>query len=190
MTIRKKIILFSAVALGAFLAAVFLLSRFALTKGLARLESETSQNTIHQMRSALLHKQSNLETVAHDYAQNDTTYEFLQDRSSDYGRTTLTPDALKALHVDFAAVFDSANSLVFYRTDGSWPTDVLQLQAILNAGLRQRNNEGILPSRGILQVNGHVLMLSYQSVLPASGIGVSRGTLLLGYAMKSLRSAG
>src|SRR5579864_6995029 len=38
MTIRRKILLFSALALGAFLAAVYLVSRFALLNGFARLE--------------------------------------------------------------------------------------------------------------------------------------------------------
>jgi diguanylate cyclase (GGDEF)-like protein len=36
MTIRKKILLFSALALGAFLAAVYLVSRFALLSGFSR----------------------------------------------------------------------------------------------------------------------------------------------------------
>jgi sensor domain CHASE-containing protein len=39
MTIRKRILLYSALALGAFLAAVYFVSRFSLMNGFSRLES-------------------------------------------------------------------------------------------------------------------------------------------------------
>jgi sensor domain CHASE-containing protein len=53
MTIRKKILLFSALALGAFLAAVYFASRFALLNGLARLESSYAREKVHHLQDAL-----------------------------------------------------------------------------------------------------------------------------------------
>ena len=81
MTIRKKIILFSAVALGAFLASVYMVSRFALMKAFARLEAESAQSTIHLLQNTLRDEQNNLEMVAHGYAQSDETFDFLQTRN-------------------------------------------------------------------------------------------------------------
>ena len=179
MTIRKKIILFSAVALGAFLAIVFLVSRFALIKAFTRLEGDAAQNTAHQIRSALDHKHNNLETVAHDYANSDAAYEFLQSRDVGYSRTVLTPEALKALHVDLVAILDSSNNLAFYRVGANWLPDAAQLQTITSAGSRYAGIRGGLPTRGILEVGGHVLLLCYQPVLPGSGVGASRGTLVM-----------
>ncbi len=173
MTIRKKIILFSAVALGAFLAIVFLVSRFALLKEFNRLEAEAAQNTVHQMRSALEHKHNNLQALTHDYAQSDAAYDFLQSRNPDYADTVLTPEALKALHVDLAVILDNANNLVFYRNVATWLPDATQLQTITTAGVSEGH-----PSRGILEITGHVLLLAYQPVLSANGTGASRGTLV------------
>ena len=149
MTIRKKIILFSAVALGAFLAIVFLISRFALIRALTRLEGDTAQNTVHQIHSALEHKQNNLETVAHEYAQSDAVDQFLESKNIEYMRAVLTPAALKALHVDLVAILDSANNLAFYRIGASWLPDAGQLQTITSAPSRYAGIQVGLPARGI-----------------------------------------
>lgn len=179
MTIRKKIIVFSAVALGAFLAIVFLISRFALIRAFRQLEGDAAQNTIHQIHSALQHNHNNLETVAHEYAQSDAAYEFLQSKNSEYTRTVLTPDELKTLHVDLVALLDNSNNLAFYRIATSWLPDAGQLQTISTTGARSPGNQGGLSRRGILEVGGHVLLLCYQPVLPESGVGSPRGTLVM-----------
>jgi len=179
MTIRKKIILFSAVALGAFLAIVFLISRFALMRAFTRLEGDAAQNTVHQIQSALEHKHNSLETVAHEYAQSDAVYQFLESKNIEYTRAVLTPDALKALHVDLVGILDSTNNLVFYRIGATWLPDAAQLQTITSAGFRYAGIQGGLPTRGILEVAGHILLLCYQPVLPASGSGPSRGTIVM-----------
>lgn len=179
MTIRKKIILFSALALGAFLAVVFLVSRFALMKAFARLDGDAAQTTVHQMRSALEHKHNNLEAVAHDYAQSDAAYDFLQSKNPDYAKTALTPDALKALHVDMVAILDNGNNLAFYRVASSWLPDAAELQTITSAGSRYSAIRNGFPARGVLEVGGHVMLLCYQPVLPGTGTGQSRGTLVM-----------
>jgi len=179
MTIRKKIILFSALALGAFLAIVFLVSRFALMKAFVRLDGDAARTTVHQMRSALEHKHNNLEAVAHDYAQSDAAYDFLQSKNPDYEKTVLTPDALKALHVDLVAILDNSNNLDFYRIVASWLPDAADLQTITTASSRYASVKGGFPSRGVLEIDGHVMLICYQPVLPGTGTGPSRGTLVM-----------
>src|SRR5581483_357602 len=179
MTIRKKIILFSALALGAFLAIVFLVSRFALMKAFVRLDGDAARTTVHQMRSALEHKHNNLEAVAHDYAQSDAAYDFLQSKNPDYEKTVLTPDTLKALHVDLVAILDNSNNLDFYRIVASWLPDAADLQTITTASSRYASVKGGFPSRGVLEIDGHVMLICYQPVLPGTGTGPSRGTLVM-----------
>src|SRR5215472_12151263 len=60
MTIRKKILLFSALALGAFLAAVYLVSRFALLNGFARLESASGQENVRRIKNGFESEQTQL----------------------------------------------------------------------------------------------------------------------------------
>ena len=51
MTIRKKILLYSALALSAFLAAVYVVSRFALLNGFSRLESNYARENVHRLQN-------------------------------------------------------------------------------------------------------------------------------------------
>jgi diguanylate cyclase (GGDEF)-like protein len=174
MTIRKKIILFSAVALGAFLAAVFLVSRFALMKAFARLEGKFAQSTVNQLQNGLQRKVDNLQIVAHDYAQSDTTYVFLQNKDPEYSRTVLTPDTLRALRIDLVAILDTSNALILYKNAGAWSPDANQLQTITDSGRLQNG-----ASQGILEISGHLLLISHEPVLAGNGSGPSRGTLVM-----------
>jgi len=178
MTIRKKIILFSAVALGAFLAAVYMVSRFALMKAFARLEAESAQSTIHLLQNTLRDEQNNLEMVAHGYAQSDETFDFLQTRNPEYARTGIAADTLKGLRVDFLAVFDSNNNLAIYRNVSGWAPEPSQLQTIAESG--RHNSQAGVAAKGILDIDGHLLLFSYQPVLPSTGAGTPRGALLMG----------
>src|SRR5947209_7285181 len=133
MTIRKKIILFSALALGAFLAAVYLVAQFALMETFARLEGEFAENTVHQIRNALDHKQSNLDTLAQYYAQSGAASELFQGKNSDSQATAFTPEALKNLDIAFIAMVDAGNNLTFFKSAGSLSPDATQLQTIAAA---------------------------------------------------------
>jgi len=73
MTIRKRILLYSALALGAFLAAVYFVSRFALLNGFSRLESNYAYESVRRLQNHLENEQTQLTTVARDYAQWDRT---------------------------------------------------------------------------------------------------------------------
>ena len=180
MTIRKKIILFSAVALGAFLAAVYMVSRFALMKAFARLEAESAQSTIHLLQNTLNDEQNNLEMVAHGYAQSDETFDFLQTRNPEYARRGIAADTLKGLRVDFLAVFDSNNDLAVYRNVSGWAPEPNQLQTIADTGRHYFSSQPGGTAKGILDIDGHLLLFSYQPVLPSTGVGTPRGALLMG----------
>src|SRR6266481_2686388 len=100
MTIRKKIILFSAVALGAFFVALYLVSRFALLNGFARLESNYARENVRHLQNELEKEQTQLGVVARDYGEWDQTYDFIESKKPDYVRTELTDDSFKIIHVN------------------------------------------------------------------------------------------
>ncbi|HTJ86166.1 MAG TPA: diguanylate cyclase [Terriglobales bacterium] len=181
MTIRKKILLFSALALGAFLAAVYLLSRFALLKAFARLESDSARETISHMQSGLRNEQSHLEILAVDYGQWDRTYNFMQSRDPGFVRTELTADSLKGIQVDLVALFDQSGRVVVNRNSGTWAAsddDIRNIEAVQQraeaAGLKG------VPLNGILELKGRLFMLSYHPILSTEGVGTARGTLVMG----------
>ncbi|HEX7895389.1 MAG TPA: diguanylate cyclase [Terriglobales bacterium] len=183
MTIRKKIILFSALALGCFLAAVYLLSRFALNRGFARLESQSAQQTVQHLRNAFDNEQNNLEMMARDYAQWDSTYDFIQSDGADYVRSTVTDDTLKVLRVNLIAIFNRNGNLVLFKSVGNSSVGGDDLQMLQNADNEYLHQGHPIRLNGVVRLQGRLLMLSCQPVLSARGTGQSRGTLIMGRAL-------
>jgi len=142
MTIRRKILLFSALALGAFLAAVYLVSRFALFNGFSRLEGEAARENIYHLQNGLKNEQSQLEIMARDYAQWDQTYNFMDTHSPDYVRTELTNDTFKIIHINLFVLYDETGRVVLYKSFGDWPLGEHDLQRIGQCSRTSRTELG------------------------------------------------
>jgi diguanylate cyclase (GGDEF)-like protein len=180
MTIRRKILLFSALALGAFLAVVYLVSRFALQNGFARLESEAARENIHHLQNGLKNEQSQLEIMARDYAQWDRTYDFMEKRDPDYERSELSIDTFKIIHINLFVLMDDSSQVVLYKNAGGWSPSNGDLQKIVEVQQRlQSGGSRDVPLSGILDLNGKLLLLAYQPVLTSRGAGKPRGTLVM-----------
>src|SRR5258708_20480208 len=98
MTMCKKTVLVSALALGGFFATLFPLSR-ALLNGVARLEIDDAAENVHRLQNGLVNRQAQLDLMARDYAHWDRTYNFMKSRDSAYVRSQLTPHTFKLLHL-------------------------------------------------------------------------------------------
>jgi len=177
MTIRKKILLFSALALGAFLTAVYIASKFALLNGYARLESNYAREKVLRLRDSVADEQDRLAIMARDYAQWDRTYDFMQSRNQDFVHTELTEQTFNIIHINTFILLDTKGSVVINRTTGSVALQDSDVALIAAAYQPEPRNQ---PVTGILQVRGHLLMLAYQPVLTSRGDGASRGTLVMG----------
>jgi diguanylate cyclase (GGDEF)-like protein len=181
MTIRKKIVLFSALALGAFFVALYLVSRFALLDGFAHLESKYAQENIHHLQNELANEELQLGVMARDYAQWDRTCEFMESRNTDYVRTELTDDTFKIIHIGLFALLDNSGQMVIHKNVGGWTPDVGDLESIAIARLNApADKNGPTAVNGILQLKGRVFVLAYQPILNSRGGGKARGMLVMG----------
>lgn len=171
--------MFSALALGAFLAAVYMVSRFALLSGFSRLESDIARENIHHVQNGLKNELSQLEIMARDYAQWDETYSFMETHSPDYVRTELTSDTFKIIHISLFALFDDKGSLVLYKNLGDLTPSNVDWQKIATVQKHVQTAGGGTPLNGILELDGRLLLIAYQPVLTSRGVGAPRGTLVM-----------
>jgi len=178
MTIRKKILLFSALALGAFLAAVYLVSRFALLNGFARLESDSGRENVRRIKNGFESEQTQLETIAQDYAQWDQTYAFMETRDPSFAREELTNGTFKLMRVGFLALFDPAGNLVLYRDSGNWDLDGSDLETV--ATPVKATDATSRPHLGFLDLKGRMMLADYEPILTSRGQGNPRGVLVMG----------
>jgi len=178
MTIRKKIFLFSALALGAFLAAVYSVSRFALLNGFARLERASGRESVRRIQNGLDIEQIQLKTIARDYAQWDRTYDFMETRDPAYVRDELTNDTFKIVRVGFVALFDPAGNLVFYRGSGGWEPDGSDLKTVAMPIQSAKTMDHSL--QGFVDLKGKMMLADYEPILTSRGQGQPRGVLVMG----------
>ncbi len=181
MTIRKKILLFSALALGAFLAAVYLLSRFALLNSFSLMESNYVRDNIHHLQNELENEQSRLRVIARDYAQWDRTYEFVHSRDPKYVSTELTDETFKIVNINQFLLMDNAEQIVVNKSLGGVPLSEDDVRAIAAAyTYAQAGNGHDSAMAGILELRNRLLLLAYEPVLTSNGDGPARGTLVMG----------
>ena len=180
MTIRKKILLFSALALGGFLAAVYLSSRFALLRSFARLEIEFARESSYRLEKALANEEFALDVLARDYGEWDRTYDFMESRNPEYVRQELTSDTFKVINVDGVVLLNNRGEVVFSQYVGHPPLAPGDLKSIAAVERRGRK-EGRLKSgmQGILELGGRLVFLAYEPILPSAATGEARGTLVM-----------
>ena len=183
MTIRKKILLFSTLALGAFLTAVYLASRFALLSGFSRLESNHARESVHHLQSELENEQSRLEIVGRDYAQWDRTYDFMESRSPDFVKSELTDDAFNIIHIHLFVLLDRSGHVVLQKGGSGWTLDRELLSQVSAASPKKTAGEAPKGANAILELNGRLVFLAYQPILTSRGDGRPRGMLVMGREM-------
>lgn len=180
MTIRKRILLYSALALGAFLAAVYFVSRFALMNGFSRLESNYAYESVRRLQNHLEGEQNQLSTMARDYAQWDRTYGFMAGSNKDYARTELTDDTFNIIHINLFLLLDRSGRATLSKEAGNWPignSDLVMIAESYRSSPAYKRNA---PLRGLIEINGRLFLLAYEPILTSRGDGAPRGTLVMG----------
>jgi diguanylate cyclase (GGDEF)-like protein len=180
MTIRKRILLYSALALGAFLAAVYFVSRFSLMNGFTRLESNYAYESVRRLQNHLESEQTQLSTMARDYAQWDRTYEFMAGRDRNYVRTELTDDTFNIIHINLFLLLDGSGRPTISREAGGWPIGKSDLVAIAAAYRSSSAHKLNAPLKGLVEIHGRLFLLAYEPILTSRGDGAPRGTLVMG----------
>src|SRR5256714_35518 len=180
MTIRKRILLYSALALGGFLAAVYFVSRFSLMNGFSRLESNYAYESVRRLQNHLESEQTQLSTMARDYAQWDRTYEFMAGRDRNYVRTELTDDTFNIIHINLFLLLDGSGRPTISREAGGWPigkSDFVGMAAAYRSSSAHKLNA---PLNGLVEIHGRLFLLAYEPILTSRGDGAPRGTLVMG----------
>lgn len=180
MTIRKKILLFSALALGGFLLAVYIASRFAFLNGVTRLEGEFARQSIYRLAKGLDNEEFELNIMARHYADRDRTYDFMENHDPIYIRQEITDATFKTIRVEGIVLLNQAGHVVYSSLIGHRALDRDDLERIVAAerwGEKSgKRKNGMF---GVLELKTGTVMVAYQPIRTSSGGGESRGTLVM-----------
>jgi diguanylate cyclase (GGDEF)-like protein len=180
MTIRKKILLFSALALGGFLLAVYIASRFVFLKGVTRSEGEFARQSVYRLEKELNSEELELDVVTRDYAEWDRTYDFMQKHDAVSIRQEITDATFKTIRIDGLVLLNPAGHLVYSSRLGHRALDGNDLERIVAAQSwarkTRKHKTGMV---GVLELKTGIAMIAYRPIRTSSGGGESPGTLVM-----------
>ena len=184
VTLRSKLV----AAIGALLLALLLVEggivAFVLLPRFQRIETDDARAAMQRVDFGIQSALGELRAVAADWADWQETYQFLDDRNSDYVDRYLNSAAMGHLHQTLLAIIDGRGNLVWSQAidpDGGGRLSVdLLARPQLPADFPWRDAlRDAKAGAGLLATNQGVMLAAVAPVLDGRGHGPPRGLLLM-----------
>lgn len=181
MSLRRKFVLIFAVALAFISATTYVLLSLVIANGANDIEQRIVSANLLRISNAVQHEQDHLDGIANDYANWDSTYEFLRGGYPRYGSEEISDESFGVHRVDVFVLLDKgANSSLcrqFRNSNGT--CDPSTFSELSNAVRRLRGGKGEAHS-GLIIVGGQPMQVSIRPVLRTDLSGPSAGELIMG----------
>ena len=185
MSLRKKtLLLFSLTLVLTLITGGFVAQNFFLD-GYLNLEQQDMQADINRLRHAIDLELSNLDTLTYDWASWDDTYQFMQDRNSEYISSNLHVTTLENLGLNFMIFFSNEKNIFYLVTchadhDSFIPTQAELEQHFIDHS-EQIITDDLQPGKaGIITIRGYPYLVSSHPILTSQDEGPARGCLMFG----------
>ncbi len=179
MSIRRKTLLVTILAVVGAAIAVYISTRLILSRGFSHIESSLISNSNARIQGALDFELQSLDTVTADWANWDDSYTFVQDGNRNYMEVNLNSESLTILGLEFIVFVRPSGEVTYSRlvkADGGkeeWNNFPLTL--ILKRCLAGEKVKGFfLTSRGISLVSAAPIHTSKKTGPPAGMLVMAR----------------
>ncbi len=191
-SLRSKILLVLTLVVGAYAVFDSIVRESIVEPTFSILEQTEAKEDVERIREALLQEITMLHQFALNWSQYDGTYEFvpcgplwlrmLKFRAREqFARANFAPARLAANHVDFLLVCDREGNMLWHHlADPDNPGEEQRLRMFRAAKLVPSHPLLAEEKSGLLLTELGPMLLSSRPLLPSSGEGVTRGTLILG----------
>jgi len=186
---RRASILVVVAGLSAALVAIQSVAiKKVLTDSFATLEHRQGELSMEQALKAIEADLNQLAISTHDYAIWDNAFEFVATRDRQFIDSNLTAETLGNLRVDFVWMIDQSGSeiLSMQRARGRDFQRPVTADAAIIEAIRARLPEIVgtqflyLSQGRLFQTSRGLLAAAAYPILPSSGLGTPRGTLVFG----------
>lgn len=185
MALRTKTLLVIGLTLVGLLSLIYLTAHLILDAGFTRLEAQDVRSDVQRVVDALASDLTALSATAADYASWDDTYAFAIDANPDYVANNLPVQTYANLRLNLFVIVASDGSMVYggsydpsANTVDPLPAGLTPHLAATSPLLNQADPEASIT--GLLLLPEGPVYLASQPILPSSGQGAIRGSLLLG----------
>ncbi|OKY74861.1 MAG: hypothetical protein BM485_11545 [Desulfobulbaceae bacterium DB1] len=185
MSIRKKVLVsIGILSLGLTLFFYFLFLNIVLTN-FDRIEENFVRNNIARAKATMQEQTRALDTITHDWASWDDTYDYIHNLNKEYEETNIVSDTFSSsAKIEFLLYFDLEGKLVHGSYYDAALDDLIPVPSQLLSQLAEKKELFHHPAAnshhtGLVMLADMPLMLSARPILRSNGEGPPAGTLIM-----------
>jgi len=184
VTLRLKTLVIIGATLLGLLVAFAILSRFTLLSRFAVYENDQVRSHVERASTALENELDQLSTIARDDAQWDAAYNFVVHGDRRFLEENFPSSAYVTMRLHLIEYVNASGQVIF-----QGPPGAEEVESRIPSGIQEKiGRAGLLVSQsaatgaatGIVVLPDGPMMVASSPILPSSGEGPSRGTLILG----------
>jgi PAS domain S-box-containing protein len=183
--INNRIIVILCFAIVALLVALTVISHFLILATFSNVEYREATADTQYILTQLNEDVADVATSCSDWAKRDDTYTFVTDLNPGYVRANLAdPTLFRSMKINYVLFYNASGHLVYsagYNLDDGTRREVPEgLDTIVrNSILPEGVPEGIPGRRGYSLLNGDLLILAGDQIIPADHRNGPAGTLVM-----------
>ncbi len=183
MTLRRKTLVIVAATLLGLLAGFFVLTRLTLLRRFRDYEVQQTHQEMQQAKTALDSELANLSTIAHDDAEWDDAYEFVQRPNRRFVQSNFPHNLLGDFRLDVVEYLDASGNVIlqqFSDSAGEQSGIAEGLRTlVLNSQWLAQPTATNVPVNGVLVLADRPLMIAVSPVVRSDGSGPPKGVMIV-----------
>ncbi len=185
MKIHTRTLLILGITVFILIFAMNFLAQFFILSSYARIEQEESATDVQRVVDQIHVEEMGLAENARDWAVWDDSYQFMEDHNDAFRTSTIEPaSSYESLQINGILYYDTSGRLVIGRwydlqnkTITAVPQDLLSY--VSDHPRMLLNGTGKDEQEGLILISGEPELVAVHTILPSSGTGPGRGTLVM-----------
>ena len=185
MSLRWKILLSITAAAVAIIGAVALVSELTFMKSFQGVENQNARQMVERADKALTDDIQSLNTLNHDWAAWDDTYNFVQDpvKYQEYAVDNPSDTTFASAKLNYIFIINNANQLVFGKSFNLDAGTDVPIPASINGQIfndKLTSHQGLNDNvSGIILLPEGPLLISADPIITSQGTGPIEGTIIM-----------
>lgn len=194
LTLRRKILFTIVGALAILIVLLYVIAdRLAFTT-LQRLEEQISRQNVTRVAQTLQNELENLERTSGDYAKWDDTYQFIEEAThgvinKEYAATNFSDSNMQSNRLNLLVYVNTAGKVIVKKGFDLEGSHELPIPASFFENSFKdllQPTAAISPKSGIMAYDYGLMLIASHPILPNSGLGPNRGSLIFGHLLDEM----
>ncbi|MBD2743461.1 PAS domain S-box protein [Coleofasciculus sp. FACHB-1120] len=185
MRLRTKTLMVIGATLVGLVGVLYATSSIVLLRSLKQAEEQNTRQLVRAVLNVFSQTEDDFSSRFRDWSSWDDTYNFINNPNQAYIASNLNPGSLNTLRINLVLFINNSGEIVFgtgFDLKNQKKTPIppaLKEHLALNDRLLERPNSNRILS-GIILLPEGLMLISSQPILPSTGKGSIRGTLIFG----------